>query len=84
MVGGSLGLAAMASIATTRGAALAADGADAAAALTGGSQAALLFAAALIVGAIVVSWTVLRSDGVRSAAPEADGALDLEAWREAA
>jgi EmrB/QacA subfamily drug resistance transporter len=66
MVGGSLGLAAMASVATTRGAALAAVGADRATALTGGSQVALLLAGALIVGAIVIAWTVLGPDGVRS------------------
>jgi Major Facilitator Superfamily len=62
MVGGSLGLAVMASVATTRGAALSAAGADGATALTGGSQLALTFAAALMVGAIVVAWTVLRVD----------------------
>src|SRR5262249_16953707 len=60
MVGGSLGLAAMASIATSRGAALSVAGADGATALTGGSQLALQFAAVLIVGAIAVAWTVLR------------------------
>jgi predicted MFS family arabinose efflux permease len=62
MVGGSLGLAAMASVATTRGKDLAAGGADGAAALIGGSQLALLFAAVLVVVAIGVAWTVLRAD----------------------
>ena len=62
MVGGSLGLAAMASVATSRGVALSAAGADAATALTGGSQLALTVAAILIVGAIGVAWTVLRAD----------------------
>ena len=62
MVGGSLGLAVMASIATTRGTALSAAGADPATALTGGSQLALAFAGVLIVGAIGVAWSVLRAD----------------------
>jgi EmrB/QacA subfamily drug resistance transporter len=75
MVGGSLGLAAMASVATSRGVALSAAGADAATALTGGSQLALTFAAILIVGAIGVAWTVLRAD--RGAVDRADrGAAD--------
>ncbi|HEY4752865.1 MAG TPA: DHA2 family efflux MFS transporter permease subunit, partial [Candidatus Limnocylindrales bacterium] len=50
MVGGSLGLAAMASLATTRAAALAATGADHVTVLVGGSQLALQFAAALVAG----------------------------------
>ncbi len=66
MVGGSLGLAAMASISATRGAALAAAGADGVAALTGGSRLALSFAAALVAGAIVVAWTVLRPEGAEA------------------
>lgn len=73
MVGGSLGLAGMASVATTRATALVASGAGPLAALTGGSQAALLLAAALVAGAIVVSWTVLGSARATAAAVEADG-----------
>jgi EmrB/QacA subfamily drug resistance transporter len=84
MVGGSLGLAAMASVATTRGAALSAAGADGATALTGGSQLALAFAAALIVGAIVVAWTVLRTDRPANAAADAGEAADFEAMPDAA
>jgi EmrB/QacA subfamily drug resistance transporter len=77
MVGGSLGLAVMASIATSGGAALTAAGADGAAALTGGSQQALTFAAALIVAALAVAWTVLRGDDVARAGDEDErGATD--------
>jgi len=75
MVGGSLGLALMASIATSRGAELSVAGADGATALTGGSQLALAFAAVLIVGAIGVAWTVLRE-------PRADARADRETERD--
>ena len=84
MVGGSLGLAAMASVATTRGAALAALGADGATALTGGSQVALLLAGALIVGAIVIAWTVLGPEGVRSQETTADEERQVRAMPDAA
>ena len=84
MVGGSLGLAVMASVATTRGAALAAAGADGATALTGGSQLALTFAAALMVGAIVVAWTVLRVDRAATAGTEEDVTDAVEGMPEAA
>jgi predicted MFS family arabinose efflux permease len=60
-VGGALGLAAMASAATMRGASLAAVGATPAAALTGGSQLALQLAAGFVLLAIVVATTVLPS-----------------------
>ena len=84
MVGGSLGLAAMASVATTRGAALSAAGADGATALTGGSQLALTFAAALMVGAIVVAWTVLRVDRAATAGSEEEVTDAVEGMPEAA
>lgn len=74
MVGGSLGLAAMASIASTRGAALVASGADGATALIGGSQLAMLFAAALVAGALGVAWGVLRPEAAEVA--EADAEAD--------
>ncbi|HET7029318.1 MAG TPA: hypothetical protein VFI34_02315, partial [Candidatus Limnocylindrales bacterium] len=61
-VGGALGLAAMASVATSRGQALAAAGADGAAALTGGSQLALELAAALVLLALVAASTILRAE----------------------
>jgi len=84
MVGGSLGLAAMASVATSRGAALSAAGADGATALTGGSQQALTFAAALMVGAIVVAWTVLRVDRAATAGSEEEVTDAVEGMPEAA
>src|SRR4029450_11265462 len=84
MVGGSLGLAAMASIATTRGAALVAAGADGATALSGGSQLALLFAAGLIVAALAVSLTVLRPDRVEITEAADDTGADAEVILDAA
>ena len=73
----------MASIAASRRAALAAAGADGATALTGGTQEALLFAAALIVVAIGVAWTVLRPDRAEIA-ELAEDEPDVEAIAEAA
>ena len=70
-VGGALGLAAMASLATTRGESLVASGADPAVALTGGSQLALAFAAVLVAGALAIASTVLRSEGRAAATDEA-------------
>ena len=84
MVGGSLGLAVMASVATSHGAALSAAGADGATALTGGSQLALTFAAALMVGAIVVAWTVLRVDRPAIAGTEDEATDAIEGMPEAA
>ena len=84
MVGGSLGLAAMASIATTRGTALSAAGADGATALTGGSQLALAFAGVLILAAIGVAWTVLRTDRVATGDTEDEVTADVEGMPEAA
>jgi EmrB/QacA subfamily drug resistance transporter len=84
MVGGSLGLAAMASVATSHGAALSAAGADGATALTGGSQLALTFAAALMVGAIAVAWTVLRVDRAAPAGTEEEVTAAVEGMPEAA
>jgi hypothetical protein len=83
MVGGSLGLAVMASVATSRGAALAAAGANGATALTGGSQLALTFAAVLIVAAIGVAWTVLRGDRPATA-DDREAVIDIEVMRDAA
>jgi EmrB/QacA subfamily drug resistance transporter len=72
-VGGALGLAAMASAATARGATLAAVGASPAAALTGGSQLALQLAAGFVLLAIVVAVTVIPSgSAARAAATESD------------
>jgi hypothetical protein len=73
MVGGSIGLAVMASAATARGASLAVDGASPAAALTGGSQLALELAAGFVVLAIVVAMTVIPSgSAIRSVERESD------------
>jgi EmrB/QacA subfamily drug resistance transporter len=72
MVGGSLGLAGMASLATTRAAELAATGANGITVLIGGSQLALQFAALLVAGAIVVAWTVLPAVGAQGASAAAD------------
>jgi MFS family permease len=66
-VGGALGLAAMASLATTRGGVLASAGASPAAALAGGAQLAFTFAAVLVLAAFGVAATVLRSDGGEAA-----------------
>jgi EmrB/QacA subfamily drug resistance transporter len=84
MVGGSLGLAAMASIATTRGTSLAAAGADGATALTGGSQLALTFAAGLVIAAIGVAWTVLRAERLAEASVDDEETIEIEAMPDAA
>ena len=77
MVGGSLGLAAMASLLTTRTAALSAAGADAATALTGGAQLALAFAAAAIGVAILVAVIFLRTPRATDAGADEEGTVDL-------
>ena len=84
MVGGSLGLAAMASIATTRGTALSVAGADPATALTGGSQLALAFAGVLIVGAIGVAVSVLRVGDTAARGRDGDANVNLGTMAEAA
>ena len=73
-VGGALGLAAMASVATMRGESLAAGGASGAAALTGGSQLAFDLAAGFVLVAIGVSALVLRTDRRRAEEPKVDEA----------
>ncbi len=77
MVGGSLGLAVMASLLTTRTAALSAAGADAAAALTGGAQLALGFAAAAIGVGIVIALTFLRTPRAIDAGADEEGPDDM-------
>ena len=84
MVGGSLGIAAMASIAVSRTDVLVAHGADPVAALVGGSQLALLFAAALVLVTIMVAWTVLRSDGGTVTKLVFDGEPEIEPIADAA
>ncbi|HEY3165522.1 MAG TPA: MFS transporter [Candidatus Limnocylindrales bacterium] len=86
-VGGALGLAAMASVATMRSVSLSTAGASPAAALTGGSQLALELAAGFVVLAIVVALTVLpagsRASGGARASDE-DEAPGFDAMPDAA
>ena len=68
-VGGALGLAVLATLATTRTDSLLADGESSASALTGGYHLAFLLGAGLVVVAVGVALTVLRSQ-TAAAAPE--------------
>ena len=72
-VGGSLGLAVLATLASSRAGSLLAGGQSPAAALTGGSDAAFLIGAVLAAAAVAVAATVLR--GGRASQPES--AADL-------
>jgi MFS family permease len=69
-VGGALGLAVLATLSATRSEHLAADGASAASALTGGYRLAFAIAALLVAAAVVVALTVLKSDRPASTAAE--------------
>jgi EmrB/QacA subfamily drug resistance transporter len=69
-VGGSIGLAVLATLAATRSDELHANGDSTAAALTGGYHYAFVVAAGLVVAAIVVALTVLRGGRVRPAEQE--------------
>jgi hypothetical protein len=62
-VGGALGLAVIATLATTRTDSLLAQGDSTASALTGGYHMAFLIGSALVTAAIVLALTVLRSEG---------------------
>jgi EmrB/QacA subfamily drug resistance transporter len=84
MVGGSLGLAVMASAASTRGASLAAGGASAATALTGGSQLALQLAAGFVLLAMFVALTVIPSGSAARAAKRASNEDEAPAFDVAA
>jgi hypothetical protein len=84
MVGGSLGLAAMASLLTTRAGTLATAGADLGTAVTSGVQLAMSFSAVLIVAALVVSVTVLRQGIVTRAHPAGERTIDAEVLADAA
>jgi hypothetical protein len=70
-VGGAIGLAVLATLATERTAGLAADGESTASALNGGYHLAYLVGAALVLVAIVVAATVLKPP---QAEPELAGA----------
>jgi hypothetical protein len=84
MVGGSLGLAVMASLLTSRVGSLTTTGADLGTAVTGGAQLAMSFSAVLIVAALVVSVTVLRQSIVTQVHPAGQGTIDAEALADAA
>jgi predicted MFS family arabinose efflux permease len=78
-VGGSLGLAVLATLATSRTDQLLAAGQSQASALTGGYRLAFVTGAALLAAAIVVAVTVLRPEaGVPAEARDASGATDRE------
>jgi hypothetical protein len=83
MVGGSLGLAVMASLLTTRVGTLATAGADLGTAVTGGAQLAMSFSALLIVAALVVSVTVLRQSIAQEDAAD-QRTIDAEVFADAA
>jgi EmrB/QacA subfamily drug resistance transporter len=70
-VGGALGLAILATLATSRTDSLLTDGASRASALTDGYQLAFIVAAGLVAAAVVIAVTVLRS--------EKDAAAEVEA-----
>jgi MFS family permease len=70
-VGGALGLAILATLATSRTEDLLASGESTASALTDGYQLAFIVAAGLVVGAIVIALTVLRSESAAAADAEA-------------
>jgi EmrB/QacA subfamily drug resistance transporter len=73
-VGGAVGLAVLASLAATRTDALLADGEPAAEALTGGYRLSFVVAAGIVVAAIGVASTVLRSEARAAAEAEARAA----------
>ena len=77
-VGGALGLAVLATLSTTRTEHLIEDGASSASALTDGYRLAFAIAALLVVAAIVVALTVLKSDRpVRRASESSQHGLEL-------
>jgi EmrB/QacA subfamily drug resistance transporter len=84
-VGGALGLAILATLATSRTEDLLAGGASTASALTDGYQLAFIVAAGLVVAAIGITLTVLRSESAAAAEVEAAEVGDAEpAYSEAA
>jgi sugar phosphate permease len=74
-VGGALGLAILATLATSRTEDLLASGEPTASALTDGYQLAFIVAAGLVVAAIVIALTVLRSE--RTAAAEVEAQAEV-------
>jgi MFS family permease len=83
-VGGAIGLAVLATLATERTDGLLADGASKAAALNSGYHFAYLIGAALVGVAIVVALTVLRSEVPVTAEAKADRTRAEPAYSEAA
>jgi hypothetical protein len=86
-VGGALGLASIATFATTRTKDLLTSGESTADALTGGYHTAFLIGAGLVTVAIVLALTVLRAEGltaVEMADDEAEPARSAPAYSEAA
>jgi EmrB/QacA subfamily drug resistance transporter len=77
-VGGSLGLAVLATLATSRTDRLLAGGQSTAAALTGGYHLSFGIGAALVAVAVVVAATVLRSDAAAQAEAEASEMANRE------
>jgi EmrB/QacA subfamily drug resistance transporter len=77
-VGGALGLAILATLATSRTEDLLASGEPTASALTDGYQLAFIVAAGLVVAAIVIALTVLRSERTAAAEVEAQAEVGEE------
>ena len=86
-VGGSIGLAILATLSATRSDNLLADGESTASALTSGYHLAFVIAAGLVIAAIGVTLTVLRGTGLAAEQEETAGEVDFEearSWRKAA
>jgi MFS family permease len=76
MMGGALGLAVLASVASARTAHLVASGHGTLEALTGGYHIAFAIGAVFAVGAAAIGGTLLRDRGAVAEAPRAEGALE--------
>jgi EmrB/QacA subfamily drug resistance transporter len=84
-VGGAVGLAVLATLATERTAGLRVDGEPAASALNSGYHLAYVVGAVLVLGAFAVALTVLRSDSAQEAQESQTGPAEAElAYSEAA
>ena len=83
-VGGSIGLAILATLSASRSENLLADGESTASALTSGYHFAFVVAAALVIAAIGVTLTVLRGTGRAAEQEETAGEVDFEEAQELA
>ena len=83
-VGGSIGLAILATLSASRSENLLADGESTASALTSGYHFAFVVAAALVIAAIGVTLTVLRGTGLAAEQEETAGEVDFEEAEELA